>query len=217
MWYRHFSKIAFFAVLFMIGSSDAAYAGNKISDILNNVTASWGGVQGILSMFAWLSGCFLGVAGIFKFKDHVDNPSQTPLSAGVKRMLAGGMFFSLPFMISALRGSLFGDTVVGGNVHDTTGYTGHGALSAGGLDKMVVDFIGDIAYPAEIMLTAFSYLSGILLLIVAFFIPAWQGIGEEIAIWFDILASIAFVLGGGNLLRLQLKRVSPHQPVAAAR
>lgn len=167
MWYRHFTKIAFFAVLFMIGSSDAAYAGDKISDILNNVTASWGGLQGILSMFAWLGGCFLGVAGIFKFKDHVDNPSQTPLSAGVKRMLAGGMFFSLPFMIRALRGSLFGNMAIGANAQDTTGYTDHGALSAGGLDKMVVDFIGDIAYPAEIMLTGFSYLSGILLLIVA--------------------------------------------------
>jgi len=166
MWYRHLTKIAFLSVLFVIGSSDVAYAGDKLSDIFENVLKSWGNVNNLLSMFAWLAGSFLGVAGIFKFKDHVDNPSQTPLSAGVKRMLAGGMFFSLPFMIRAARGSLYGELDVGDNAHERTGYTDHGALSSGGLDKMVVDFVGDIAGPAEAMLVAFSYLSGILLLIV---------------------------------------------------
>jgi len=166
MWCRHLFKIAFLSVLFMIGASDAAYAGGKVSDILTNVVNSWGGVTNLLSAFAWLAGCFLGVAGILKFKDHVDDPARNPLSAGVKRMLAGGMFFSLPFMIRALRGSLFGNINVGDNEHTVTGFTSHTGLSAGGLDKMVVDFIGDIAGPAETMLVAFSYLSGILLLIV---------------------------------------------------
>jgi len=45
-------------------------------------------------------------------------------------------------------------------------------------------------------------------LIVAYFIPRTQGWGEVAAIWFDILAAIAFVLGGGNLLRIHLKKVS---------
>ena len=45
-------------------------------------------------------------------------------------------------------------------------------------------------------------------LIVAFFIPAWQTSGEVVAVWFDILASIAFILGGGNLLKVHLKKVS---------
>jgi hypothetical protein len=45
-------------------------------------------------------------------------------------------------------------------------------------------------------------------LIVAFFIPATEGWGEVAAIWFDILAAIAFILGGGNLLKVHLKNVS---------
>ena len=45
-------------------------------------------------------------------------------------------------------------------------------------------------------------------LIIAYFIPATQGWGEVAAIWFDILASIAFILGGGNLLKIHLKKVS---------
>ena len=45
-------------------------------------------------------------------------------------------------------------------------------------------------------------------LIIAYFIPATQGWGEVAAIWFDVLASIAFVLGGGNLLKIHLKNIS---------
>ena len=45
-------------------------------------------------------------------------------------------------------------------------------------------------------------------LVIAYFIPAMQGWGEFTAIWFDILASIAFILGGGNLLKIHLKKVS---------
>lgn len=45
-------------------------------------------------------------------------------------------------------------------------------------------------------------------LIVAFFIPEYQEWGEKTAVWFDILASIAFILGGGNLLKVHLKKIS---------
>jgi hypothetical protein len=45
-------------------------------------------------------------------------------------------------------------------------------------------------------------------LIGAYFIPPAQDWGERVAIWFDILASIAFILGGGNLLRAHLQTVS---------
>ena len=49
-------------------------------------------------------------------------------------------------------------------------------------------------------------------LIVAFFIPYTEGWGDVAAIWFDVLAAIAFVLGGGNLLKMNLKKISDHRP-----
>ena len=45
-------------------------------------------------------------------------------------------------------------------------------------------------------------------LIASRFIPAAESWGEVATIWFDILAAVAFVLGGGNLLKLQLKKIS---------
>lgn len=49
-------------------------------------------------------------------------------------------------------------------------------------------------------------------LIVAFFVPAGQPWGEVVAVWFDVLASIAFILGGGNLLKVHLKKISDRGP-----
>jgi len=48
-------------------------------------------------------------------------------------------------------------------------------------------------------------------LIGAYFVPYTQSWGETVAIWFDVLASIAFILGGGNLMRTHLKRISDQQ------
>ena len=45
-------------------------------------------------------------------------------------------------------------------------------------------------------------------LIVSFFIPEYQEWGEITAVWFDILAAIAFILGGGNLIKVHLKKIS---------
>jgi hypothetical protein len=50
-------------------------------------------------------------------------------------------------------------------------------------------------------------LAGIVL-IASRFIPFAQSWGEVATIWFDVLASVAFVLGGGSLFKLQLKKIS---------
>jgi hypothetical protein len=168
MLYRHFWKFLLLAAVSVVMFGHDADAAPKLSNAIVNVKNSWGSFQSILSSVAWLTGAGLGTIAIFKFKDHVDNPQQTPLSAGVKRMLAGGMMLSLPFMIDATRGSIFGKAAVGSNSLKNTNFTacGAGCLTTGGLDKMVVDVMTNIGGPLEDLLTAFSYLSGIALLLV---------------------------------------------------
>ena len=48
--------------------------------------------------------------------------------------------------------------------------------------------------------------------VVMYFIPATSDVGETVTMQFDILAGIAFVLGAGNLLKIQLKKVSDRKP-----
>jgi hypothetical protein len=52
-----------------------------------------------------------------------------------------------------------------------------------------------------------TFFSG-LILVVASFVPYGKSWKNDVTIWFDILAAIAFVLGGGNLLMMHLKKVS---------
>lgn len=165
MWNRIYGKTALLSVLFTVALSDSAFAGQKMGDVFLNVLQSWGGITNILSTLAYFLGIFLVVHGIFKFKDHVDNPSQTRLSDPMKRMFAGGMFLSLPFMLRAMRGSIFGAENVGSNALKSS-KSDAANLSDGGLDKMVVDFMTNVAGPAEALLGAFSYLAAIALLLV---------------------------------------------------
>jgi len=46
------------------------------------------------------------------------------------------------------------------------------------------------------------------LLIIAVFLPPTERIGEDFTLFFDIIAVFAFFLGGGNLLRIHLQKLS---------
>lgn len=50
------------------------------------------------------------------------------------------------------------------------------------------------------------------ILVASAFIPAAQGAGETVTMWFNILAAIAMVLGGANLAQVQLKIISDRKP-----
>ena len=47
--------------------------------------------------------------------------------------------------------------------------------------------------------------------------PRAESWGEVAAIWFDILAAVAFVLGGGSLFKLQLRRSATERPAGDMR
>lgn len=49
-------------------------------------------------------------------------------------------------------------------------------------------------------------------MVVAYFVPVTQSWGETAMKWFNILAAAALVLGGGNLLRVQLQQISDRKP-----
>jgi hypothetical protein len=103
---------------FTVGMMAAAPAhaggagGTNFSTIATNVTASMASLPGLLSALAYLFGIILGVLGVMKIKDHVENPSQTPLKDGAIRLAAGGALFALPIVYSAMFNTV--DNGVGG-------------------------------------------------------------------------------------------------------
>lgn len=157
---RFFSVILFSAAV-AVAMPYEAHA-QTMGDVFNNVIASWNSLPKFLAMICYIAGLFLAVHSVLKFKDHVDNPNQTKISEGVKRMLAGSMFLAMPFIGSAVQGSLFSG---GGSVTNLGGWGGAN-VDPDALDGMVVAFISNISGPATGLLAAFCYISGIALLMV---------------------------------------------------
>ena len=84
------------------GQAGTAHAGNNFSNIAANITTSISDLPGLLSALSYLFGILLGVLGVMKIKDHVENPTQTPLKDGAIRLAAGGALFALPILFEAM-------------------------------------------------------------------------------------------------------------------
>ncbi len=134
----------------------------QISDIICNVMESSSGIPGFITALAYLFGILLAVAALFKLKDHVLNPSQTPLSDALKRFLAGGALFTLPLITEATQNML---TDGNSAMNKVTLYNG-AVGSASGLDGMLVALFLDIYEPLISIIFAFGYLAGLILTVV---------------------------------------------------
>lgn len=97
-------KLGAAMTLGLIAASDNAHAaaGNNFSNIAENISKSISDLPGLLAALAYLFGILLAVLGIMKIKDHVENPSNTPLKDGAIRLLAGGALFAIPIISEAM-------------------------------------------------------------------------------------------------------------------
>jgi hypothetical protein len=79
---------------------------NNFSNIASNITTSISSLPALLSGLSYMFGIMLGVLGILKIKDHVENPQQTPLKDGAIRLAAGGGLFALPIIYEAMKNTV---------------------------------------------------------------------------------------------------------------
>ena len=151
------------------------------NQILANIVESVEDLPGLVSAGGYLMGLILGVAGILKIKEHVDNPSQVTIKEGVIRLTIGGMFFALPTVFGAMQslieddggflgfisGAYFEASAAGLSSESGLGCSPLDSLSgisaiAGGdsLGSMICRLFGSTtAFPA--FLTAIAYLFGL--------------------------------------------------------
>ncbi len=80
--------------------------GEGFSAISGNITDSIQELPGLLTGVSYMMGILLGVLGILKIKDHVENPGQTPLQHGAIRLAAGGGLFGLPIVYEAMQDTI---------------------------------------------------------------------------------------------------------------
>ena len=93
----------------MMSEGTDAFAGGTnttFADVGNNIITSAGSLPAMIQTVAYVGGIGLGVAGVFKLKQHVDNPAQTPMKDGLVRLGAGGGLLALPYLTTAMMGSI---------------------------------------------------------------------------------------------------------------
>ncbi len=122
-----------------------------------------------LNAIAYLIGLVMGVWGIFKIRDHVLEPSKTPVHEGVMRLIAGGCFFSFPYIISVLRETFLSPGLVAASVLQTNNDFNNASLTCGttnSLDQAMGCFMQDILGPSHVVLNFFSYVAGAIFIMI---------------------------------------------------
>lgn len=93
-------------VVGLMSASEAnAAAANtaSFSTISQTITSQIGGLPGFITALSYIMGTLFAVLGILKIKDHVENPSNTPLKDGAIRLAVGGGLFTVPLITAAMQ------------------------------------------------------------------------------------------------------------------
>ena len=90
----------------LMTSSEARADEASFTTISKTITDQIGGLPGLITALAYIMGVLFAVLGILKIKDHVENPSNTPLKDGAIRLAAGGAFFTVPLISNAMQNLL---------------------------------------------------------------------------------------------------------------
>jgi hypothetical protein len=83
---------------------------NEVNDIAQNLVTATNQFPALLAGICYLIALLLGATAIFKIKDHVENPTQTPIRIGAIRLLIAGALLALPTIYQALYVTFSGGT-----------------------------------------------------------------------------------------------------------
>jgi len=107
---KHYYAMGVSLTMGMMGIAPTAHAGggatNDVSSIAGNVVTSINQLPTLLSALSYLAGITIGTLGVLKVKDHVENPTQTPLKEGAIRLATGGALLSLPIIFESISNSI---------------------------------------------------------------------------------------------------------------
>ena len=99
--------------------SIAAWSADTIGDVAKNIYATFTDITKLLTGASYVGGTMLMGTAIFLFKQHKDNPTQTPLSKPMMLLAMGTALIFLPTITDIASATYFGKT--GGDAAGPTG------------------------------------------------------------------------------------------------
>ena len=128
-----FKRIWFFVIaiaFFYAGYALADDTGMTLGSIADNVTNSFQQLGKLMAATSYLAGFGFAIAGIFKFKQHKDNPTQIPMGTPIALLAVGIVLIFLPGIIQPAGFTIFGN---GADLNSTAGgFKGGGATQMPG-------------------------------------------------------------------------------------
>jgi hypothetical protein len=144
---------------------DVGFCGQQavggLGQVICNVHSAMSGLPRVLEVFAYISAMLMAVTGTLKMVEHVSDPRSVPVWEPVKRYLAGGFLFALPYTIEVL---VNGVSTGLGTIGNSNGMAGN--ISGGGLDAMLVRLMSDIWSPMLLSITWFSYMAAFIFMLI---------------------------------------------------
>lgn len=119
----NFKKIILWAIavsLFCVGCAFAA--DDNIGNLADHVTDSFTSLGKLMAATSYLAGFGFAIAGVFKFKQHKDNPTQIPMGTPIALLVVGIVLIFLPGIIRPA-----GVTIFNADVNTVGGFKGTGA------------------------------------------------------------------------------------------
>jgi hypothetical protein len=157
----NFNSAQFYALFAVLLLWPVDVLAGTLGAVIVNTVASSSLLPGLFGGASYLFGIVLGVLGIAKLYEHVQNPAQVPIWDALKRFLTGGAFLALPMVMEAAYVTLAANIDELDNSEFNTG-----GISDGGLDAVVARLMGDIWQPMGFLIAGFGYLAGIIFIMI---------------------------------------------------
>jgi len=120
--------LMFFMIAVGLSIAGYAFATDTIGNLAQNVTGSFQQLGKLMAATSYLAGFGFAIAGVFKFKQHKDNPTQIPMGTPIALLAVGVILIFLPGIISPI-----GYTIFNADINNSAGgFKGGGAQSMPG-------------------------------------------------------------------------------------
>ena len=131
MSYRKIFLFIIAAGFFFVGCAFAdADVGGNIGGLADNVTKSFQSLGKLMAATSYLAGFGFAIAGVFKFKQHKDNPTQIPMGTPIALLVVGIVLIFLPGIIAPAGVTIHGTAEKAGAA--AGGFTGVGVSNMPG-------------------------------------------------------------------------------------
>ena len=111
---RALSLFIFGALALTVTSAFAASSASDIGSVATHITKSFTSIGELMFAVSYIAGFGFVIAGIFKFKQHKDNPTQIPMGTPIAMVLIGVALVFLPSLLPSAGKTIFNNPQKGG-------------------------------------------------------------------------------------------------------